>query len=84
MTMMRTIKVYKLPEKPETPGFRRMEEKDVDGVLELMRKKYSDYKLAVEFSKEEVVHWILPHENVSEKRTAATVTKKVPTSINDS
>mmetsp|Transcript_529 Transcript_529/g.982 ORF Transcript_529/g.982 Transcript_529/m.982 type:complete len:418 (-) Transcript_529:1143-2396(-) len=64
MTMMRTIKVYKLPEKPETPGFRRMEEKDVDGVLELMRKKYSDYKLAVEFSKEEVVHWILPHENV--------------------
>jgi len=64
MTMMRTIKVFKLPEKPETSGFRRMQEKDVNSVVELMRKKYSDYKLAVEFTKEEVTHWILPHENV--------------------
>jgi glycylpeptide N-tetradecanoyltransferase len=36
MTMARTVKLYKLPSTPQTPGLRVMEEKDVVGVHKLL------------------------------------------------
>lgn len=40
MTMARTIKLYKLPDKPETPGLRPMEEKDVPQVPCLLAARF--------------------------------------------
>lgn len=36
MTMQRTIKAYRLPDAPETPGFRKLTEKDCPQAFELL------------------------------------------------
>lgn len=36
MTMQRTIKLYKLPEAPKTPGFRKLTEADCPQAFELL------------------------------------------------
>jgi hypothetical protein len=60
MTMARTIKFYKLPEEPLTPGLRPMEPKDVPQVRSLLNTYLERYKLAPTFSEEEVAHWCDP------------------------
>lgn len=64
MTMQRTIKLYKLPEVPVTPGLRPMEEKDVAGVKRLLDTYLEKYKLAPKMSEEEVKHWLLMRKDV--------------------
>ena len=63
-TMARQIKLYKLPAAPLTPGFRRMEERDVEDVGRLLRAHLAGFKLAPHLSDEEVAHWMLPREGV--------------------
>jgi glycylpeptide N-tetradecanoyltransferase len=36
MTMQRTIKLYRLPEAPKTPGFRKMKREDVPKAFKLL------------------------------------------------
>lgn len=64
MTMQRTIKLYKLPDAPKTPGFRKLQEKDVPGARDLLAKHLAQYKLRPVFSDEEFLHWFLPQNNI--------------------
>ncbi|KAF8393594.1 hypothetical protein HHK36_021838 [Tetracentron sinense] len=64
MTMSRTIKLYKLPEKTLTPGFRKMELHDVPAVTRLLRDYLSQFLVAPDFDEDDVEHWLLPTENV--------------------
>ncbi|XP_017979095.1 PREDICTED: glycylpeptide N-tetradecanoyltransferase 1 [Theobroma cacao] len=64
MTMSRTIKLYKLPESTVTPGFRKMELRDVPAVTGLLRNYLSQFVVAPDFSEHDVEHWLLPTEGV--------------------
>eukprot|EP00727_Mastigamoeba_balamuthi_P001543 m51a1_g11386 putative glycylpeptide n-tetradecanoyltransferase 1 (487) ;mRNA; r:10607-12842 len=64
MTMSRTIKLYKLPDKPETPGLRPMQHKDARAVLKLLHEGLAKFKLVPVYTEEEVCHWFLPRNNV--------------------
>ncbi|XP_010513415.1 PREDICTED: putative glycylpeptide N-tetradecanoyltransferase 2 [Camelina sativa] len=64
MTLSMTIKLYKLPDAPITPGFRQMERRDVPAVTELLRNYLCQFELAADFDEDDVKHWFLPRENV--------------------
>ncbi|EFN55805.1 hypothetical protein CHLNCDRAFT_48776 [Chlorella variabilis] len=55
MTMARTLKLYKLPKQPQTPGMRQMEARDVATLLAAYLK---DYAIAPVLDEEEVRHWL--------------------------
>ena len=52
---------YKLPNETETKGLRLMETKDVDAVLDLLKRYLSRTEMAPVFTKEEVQHWLVDH-----------------------
>ena len=64
MTMARTIKLYKLPEKPTIPGVRQMRQEDVPVVRSLLNDYLARYSLAPKMSEEEVSHWLSYQEDV--------------------
>ncbi|CAN1185798.1 Glycylpeptide N-tetradecanoyltransferase 1 [Linum perenne] len=64
MTMSRTIKLYKLPDSPATPGFRKMELHDVPAVTRLLRSYLAQFAVAPDFEEDDVEHWLRPVENV--------------------
>ncbi|KAI3671649.1 hypothetical protein L1987_87389 [Smallanthus sonchifolius] len=64
MTMSRTIKLYKLPDSPITPGFRKMELHDVPAVTRLLRGYLKQFIVAPDFDENDVEHWLLPKEDV--------------------
>lgn len=64
MTMSRTIKLYKLPDSTVTPGFRKMESRDVPAVTRLLSNYLSQFIVAPDFDANDVEHWLLPTENV--------------------
>ncbi|EON62557.1 hypothetical protein W97_01781 [Coniosporium apollinis CBS 100218] len=63
-TKQRQIARYKLPKETETPGLRPMETKDVDAVLDLLKRYLSRMDMAQEFSSEEVAHWLVHDEKI--------------------
>uniref|UniRef100_A0A4W4FSP9 Glycylpeptide N-tetradecanoyltransferase n=1 Tax=Electrophorus electricus TaxID=8005 RepID=A0A4W4FSP9_ELEEL len=64
MTMQRTMKLYRLPEAPKTPGLRLMTVKDVPAVHRLLQDYLLQFNLAPVMSPEEVQHWLLPQDNI--------------------
>ncbi|CAM0882335.1 unnamed protein product [Alopecurus aequalis] len=64
MTMSRTVRLYKLPDAPLTPGFRQMELRDVAAVTRLLRSYLARYVVAPDFDELDVEHWLLPQEDV--------------------
>lgn len=64
MTMARTLKLYKLPDRPLTPGVRPMQSVDVPSVTKLLQEYLTKYALAPLLTEEDVAHWMLPQENV--------------------
>jgi len=64
MTMARTIKLYKLPDDPATPGLRPMELRDVPQVTILLGEYLKRFQLAPILDEEEVKHWFMPVEDV--------------------
>lgn len=64
MTMQRTIKFYKLPEVPKTPGFRELTEKDVPQAHKLLSNYLKSFKLVPDFSEDEFKHWFLPQKGI--------------------
>ncbi|XP_021762167.1 glycylpeptide N-tetradecanoyltransferase 1-like [Chenopodium quinoa] len=64
MTMSRTIRLYKLPDSTVTPGFRKMELRDVPAVTRLLMGYLSQFVVATDFDEDDVEHWLLPKENV--------------------
>ncbi|KAL8560348.1 Glycylpeptide N-tetradecanoyltransferase 2 [Nucella lapillus] len=64
MTMQRTLKLYKLPDTPRTPGFRKFTPADVQEAYNLLTKYMQKFDLAPQFSEEEFRHWFIPRENI--------------------
>lgn len=53
------IRKYALPDHTSTRGLRLMEGKDVDAVLDLLKRYLARFDMAPIFTREEVVHWLL-------------------------
>lgn len=64
MTMQRTLKLFKLPDTPKTPGFRKMELQDSDKVVKLLNDYLMKFDLAPMFSEEEFKHWFSPQAGI--------------------
>lgn len=60
----KAIKNHELPDKLQISGFRKMNEKDLEQIYQLMRKKNNNYKIYEILSKEELAHLILPNNNI--------------------
>ncbi|KAI9688941.1 MAG: glycylpeptide N-tetradecanoyltransferase [Bathelium mastoideum] len=60
-TPLRQAARYRLPKETETKGLRPMENKDVDEVLDLLRRYLDRTEIAPKFTKEEVQHWLVDH-----------------------
>ena len=63
MTMARMQKLYKVAKTPQH-NLVEMTEEHVDGVHELLTKYLESKLLHVNFTKEEVAHWLLPRSSV--------------------
>lgn len=64
MTIARTIRLYRLPEKPHTPGLRELTVKDVPEATALLGDYLKQFKLSPVFNKAEFKHWFLPRPGV--------------------
>lgn len=53
------IRKFALPSNTSTQGLRPMEAKDIDEVLDLLKKYLAKFDMAPVFTKEEVEHWLL-------------------------
>ncbi|KAH8714806.1 acyl-CoA N-acyltransferase [Phaeosphaeriaceae sp. PMI808] len=63
----RQIARYKLPDVTSTPGLRALETKDVDVVLDLLKRYLERVDMAQVFSKTEFEHWMAPKEQPQEQ-----------------
>ncbi|CAH8265905.1 unnamed protein product [Arabidopsis lyrata] len=59
-----TVKLYNLPDATITPGFRKMEQRDVPAVTGLLRNYLSQFGVATDFDENDIEHWFLPREHV--------------------
>ncbi|CAG9465222.1 unnamed protein product [Pedinophyceae sp. YPF-701] len=64
MTMARTVKLYRLPERPQIPGWRKMEARDLAQVGDLLRAHLDRYALRAQITDEELEHWMMPRDGV--------------------
>uniref|UniRef100_A0A182VRI7 Glycylpeptide N-tetradecanoyltransferase n=1 Tax=Anopheles minimus TaxID=112268 RepID=A0A182VRI7_9DIPT len=64
MTMQRTIKLYKLPDQPKTPGFRKLLETDLKAVHKLLESYLQRFNLTPVFDETEMRHWFLPQNGI--------------------
>ncbi|XP_035902563.1 glycylpeptide N-tetradecanoyltransferase [Anopheles stephensi] len=64
MTMQRTIKLYKLPDQPKTPGFRKLTEADLSAVHKLLESYLQRFNLTPAFDEAEMRHWFLPQNGI--------------------
>eukprot|EP01098_Paradermamoeba_levis_P004576 TRINITY_DN1959_c0_g1_i1.p1 TRINITY_DN1959_c0_g1~~TRINITY_DN1959_c0_g1_i1.p1 ORF type:complete len:412 (-),score=110.65 TRINITY_DN1959_c0_g1_i1:26-1261(-) len=64
MTLSRTIKLYRLPEKAQIPGLRPLQEKDVVEVQKMVAEYLKQFPLHPILSVEEFKHWLLPRDGV--------------------
>lgn len=55
--MAGTIRLYRLPEEPKTPGFRPLKREDCPKVKDLLQTYLSRFAIAVQFTSEEIEHW---------------------------
>ena len=64
MSLAKALKNHELPDEPQITGFRKMEEKDLEQIYELIKNTRNKYKIYEILSKEEISHWILPKNNI--------------------
>ncbi|PSN36023.1 Glycylpeptide N-tetradecanoyltransferase [Blattella germanica] len=64
MTMQRTLKLYKLPDKTRTNGFRKMVPADLPRAHKLLAEYLTRFDLAPIFSEEDFRHWFLPQAGI--------------------
>eukprot|EP01084_Bolivina_argentea_P097177 174709_1 len=64
MTKPRLRKLYKLPNKPKTPGLRKMCEKDCESAHKLLTNYLKQFSLHVKFTIDEFKHCFLTKERV--------------------
>lgn len=64
MTLQRTLKLYKLPDKPKTPGWRKLTEQDVPQTHKLLVEYLKRFSLHPVFTEDDFLHWFLPRPNI--------------------
>ena len=64
MTLQRALKMYKLPEKPLTPGLRKFKPTDGKAVCDGLNLFLSKYNLHPNFSESDVIHWFTPQDGI--------------------
>jgi len=64
MTLQRTIKLYHLPEAPQTPGLRPLEKKDCPSACELLNGYLKKFSLCMHFELIDFEHWFTPVKGV--------------------
>lgn len=64
MTMVRTIKLYALPDAPQTRGLRPLKEVDCEICCKLLNEHLMRFTLAPQLSIDEFRHWMLPRAGV--------------------
>ena len=55
--MARTMKLFRLPENPKTPGFRQLQQDDCGQVVDLLNDYLAKFNVASQFSLEDIQHW---------------------------
>ena len=64
MTLQRSLKLYKLPNKTLTNGLRKFKLSDAKYVCEGLNKFLSQFKLYPLFDENEIIHWLTPKDGV--------------------
>lgn len=64
MTMQRTIKLYKLPDSPKTPGYRALTDKDLPAAHKLLNAYLEQFTLKPAFDADEFRHWFSPQNGI--------------------
>ena len=64
MPLGKALKNHEMPDKLQISGFRKMNEKDLEQIYQLLSKKNNNYKIYEVLSKEELAHLILPNNNI--------------------
>ena len=64
MTLQRALKLYKLPEKPLTPGLRKFKPSDGKVVCDGLNQFLSKYDLYPNFNENDVIHWFTPQDGI--------------------
>ncbi|KAF2102414.1 N-myristoyl transferase [Rhizodiscina lignyota] len=65
-TKLRQVSKFKLPTETATPGLRPMQRKDVNAVLNLLKRYLDRMDMAQIFTKAEVEHWLLHDEKLQD------------------
>ncbi|RCN32643.1 Myristoyl-CoA:protein N-myristoyltransferase domain protein [Ancylostoma caninum] len=81
MTMARTIKLYKLPDTPVTPGLRPLEKKDISSAWKLLSEYLKQFSLAPVFTKKEFEHIFTPIDDTGGKVTDMLSFYSLPSSV---
>lgn len=70
MTQAKMVARNQLPPTTSTPGWRTMQEKDIDAVHDLLTRYLQRFDLAQEFTRDEIVHWFLNKESKPTEQVA--------------
>lgn len=60
------VRKYQLPDQTAIKGLRPMEMKDSDAVLDLLRRYLARFEMSQQFTKEELVHWMVHKKDSSD------------------
>lgn len=63
-TLQSQLKIYKLPEVTETPGFRAIEEKDVPRACKMLNEYLAQFKIRPTFTEVEFKHYFVTRRDV--------------------
>ncbi|KAG2309724.1 hypothetical protein Bca52824_029472 [Brassica carinata] len=80
MSVETAEKLYKVPGKMVTPGFRKMLPSDVSAVTQLIGQYLSQFEVAEYFTSEQVQHFLLPRQGVIDSYV---VVNAVTSSVSD-
>jgi len=64
LTINRMIKLYRVPERPKTFGFRELQARDVPAACKLLTNYLKRFGLVQTFTEDEFAHWFLPRAGV--------------------
>ena len=64
ISLGKALKNHELPDEPLISGFRKMTEKDLEQIYELIEKNRKKYNINEVLSKEEILHYFLPRNNI--------------------
>ncbi|KAE8449446.1 glycylpeptide N-tetradecanoyltransferase [Mollisiaceae sp. DMI_Dod_QoI] len=73
------VRKYALPDHTSTKNLRAMEEKDIDGVLELLKSYLARFDMAPIFTRDEVEHWLLYKKDSKEDQVIWSYVVEDPT-----